>query len=167
MDLSNYPLAELMRIKVKRFEQAMKVVEEKAAILKREQKLLKQEEEERDKVLQHKNDKLQQLRDALDRGERTDKIRQIKVYMDVVKEKLVEKERKVEEQKKQVKDAEKQLDLARKEMMKKQKELEKLKIHKKEWQKEMRFWTARKEGLEQDELGSQRHIIRKKQKKNP
>jgi hypothetical protein len=165
MDISNYPLAELVKIKIKRFEQALKLVEEKTALLKREEQILFKLEDEKNTVLKHKEDKLKQLREALDAGIRTDKIQQIKVYLDIVKEKLQEKEKKVEDQKKQVREAQHQLDLAKKDLFSKKKDVEKLEIHKKEWEKEFNFWSARQEEVEQDELGSVRDVIKKKEQK--
>jgi hypothetical protein len=41
--------------------------------------------------------------------------------------------------------------------------LEKLDLHKKEWEKEMGYWVAQKEGVEQDEQGSATHFLRKKE----
>ncbi|MBI5346230.1 MAG: type III secretion T3S chaperone [Chlamydiae bacterium] len=163
MDISNYPLAQLMKIKDKRFEQALKIVEEKTAILKREEQVLFKLEDEKNQVLKHKDEKLAQLREALDSGESTDKIRQMKTYLDVVKEKLKEKEKKVNDQKKNVIEAQNQLDIAKKNLLARKKDVEKLQIHKKEWEKEFKFWANKQEEIEQDELGSIRHVIKKKE----
>lgn len=162
MDTINYPLEELVKIKQKRFEQAVKLVEEKKLILKREQDTLKNIEKERDEVLKHKEDKLKQLRDALDSGESTDKIRQKKDYYKVVQEKLEEKEKKVKNQKKIVDAAEVELEKARKNLIEKQKDIEKLAIHKKQWEKEMKYFQEQKQDLLQDEIGSVKHIMKKK-----
>ncbi len=162
MDTINYPLEELVKIKQKRFEQAIKLVEEKKAILKRELDILKNLEKERNEVFKHKEDKLKQLREALDSGESTDKIRQKKDYYKVVQENLIEKEKKVKNQQKHVNEAQNELVKARKNLIDKQKDIEKLDIHKKEWEKEMKFFQSQKEQILLDEIGSVKFVIKKK-----
>lgn len=162
MDTINYPLEELVKIKQKRFEQAVKLVEEKKIILKREQDTLKNLEKDRNEVLKHKEEKLKQLREALDSGESTDKIRQKKDYYKIVQENLIEKEKKVKNQEKNVNAAEKELEIARKNLMDKQKDIEKLEIHRKQWEKEMKYFQNQKEEVFQDEIGSVKHIMKKK-----
>jgi len=93
MNPLNYPLEQLMTIKQNRFEQAQKTLEEKKEILAQEERKLKKLEDERDEVLKHKQAKLDQLRAALDKGERTDKLQQMKVYLKVVEENLQIKKR--------------------------------------------------------------------------
>lgn len=159
----NYPLEQLLTIKKNRFAQALKILEEKKEILLKEEKKLKKVEAERDEVLNHKKEKLNQLREELDEGTTTDKIQQMKQYLEVVDDKLVIKQKKVDQQKEAVVAAEKQVELAKQEMFQKQKDLEKLKSHKKEWQKEVKFWSARQQGILQDELGSAQYITRKKE----
>ena len=78
--------------------------------------------------MEHKIAKLEQLRKELDEGTTTDKIQQSKVYLKVVDEKLLGKEKKVVEQQKQVDVAQKQVDLATDDLFKKKKDLDK-KIH--------------------------------------
>ncbi len=165
MNSANYPLEQLMVIKKNRYDQALKTLEEKKAILLQEEENLKRVEEERDQVLQHKNAKLQQLRQSLDEGTTTDKIQQMKNYLKVVDEKLVLKEKKVADQKKIVKFANDQVEMAKEDLFQKLKDVEKLEIHKKEWEKEIRHWTDKKEALEQDELGSTSDTLRKKEQK--
>ncbi|MBX9744167.1 MAG: hypothetical protein K2X08_03030 [Chlamydiales bacterium] len=99
-DSSSYPLEQLMNIKRNRFDQAVKILEEKKALLDKAKLKLYDVMRERDEVLSHKKNKLQQLRNALDEGTTTDKIEQMKLYMKVVDQQLAEKEKKVTEQKK-------------------------------------------------------------------
>lgn len=165
MDTINYPLEDLVKIKQKRFEQAVKLVEEKKLLLKREQDILKTLEKERNKVFKHKEDKLKQLREALDKGESTSKIRQKKDYYKTVQENLKEKEKKVKNQEKNVNEAQKELEKARKNLFEKQKDIEKLKIHRKQWEKEMKYFQTQKEQLLHDEIGSIKHIMKKKERK--
>jgi flagellar biosynthesis chaperone FliJ len=159
----SYPLEQLMAIKKTRFDQAVKTLEEKKAILEKAYEKLYDLTQEKNKVAQHKADKLQQLRDALDEGTTTDKIQQMKVYLKTVDEKLAEKQKKVTDQQKVVDLAQKQVDLATEDLFQKKKDLEKLEMHKKEWEKEVHYWTTQKEAVEHDEQGSATHTIRKKE----
>jgi flagellar biosynthesis chaperone FliJ len=164
-DPLNYPLEQLMTIKKNRFDQAVKTLEGKKAILEKAYEILYDLTQERDEVLQHKTAKLTQLRQALDEGLSTDKLQQMKVYMKIVDEKLAEKNKKVAAQQKQVDLAQKQVDLATDELFQRKKDLEKMEIHKKEWEKEVHYWTERKEAVEHDELGSAMFQIRKEEAK--
>ena len=46
-------------------------------------------------------------------------------------------------------------------MLKKQQDIEKLKLHRKEWDKEMKTIEVYEEGLENDELGTAMHTSKK------
>ncbi|OGN65072.1 MAG: hypothetical protein A3E80_00185 [Chlamydiae bacterium RIFCSPHIGHO2_12_FULL_49_9] len=157
----SYPLEQMMEIKKTRFDQAVKTLEEKKAILEKAYEKLYDLTEERNIVAKHKADKLAQLRDALDEGTSTDKIQQMKVYIKTVDEKLAERQKKVAEQQKLVDLAQKQVDLATEDLFQKKKDLEKLEMHKQEWEKEVRYWTEQKEAALHDEQGSATHTIRK------
>ena len=158
-----YPLEQLMIIKKNRFDQAVKTLEIKKEMLEKAYEKLYDLTQERDKVLVHKRAKLSQLRESLDEGTTTDKIQQMKYYLKTVDERLAEREKKVEGQQKQVDLAQKQVDLATDELFQRKKDLEKLEIHKKEWEKEVRYWTEQKEAVEQDEQGAATHSLRKKE----
>jgi len=158
-----YPLEQLMTIKKNRFDQAVKTLEAKKLLLEQAIAKCDAAKKERDEMMAHKIAKLTQLREALDSGTSTDKIQQMKVYLKLVDEKVAEKERKVLDAQKAVDQAQKQVDLATEEMFQRKKDLEKLEMHKEEWEKEMRYWTERKEGAEQDEQGSATHTLRKRQ----
>ena len=67
-------------------------------------------------------------------------------------------------QEKKVKEAEEEVEIARKDLIKKQHDVEKLKIHRKEWDKEMRALEEFELAKENDELGSAIHSVRKKQR---
>ncbi len=162
--MAEYPLEQLVIIKQKKLEESEKVLREKKnALLKEEEKLAKVEEE-RNKVKEHKVAKLQQLREALDQGARSDKIIQMKQYLKVVDEQLKTKEHRVKEQKKLVEAAEKQVEAARQDFLKKQRDVEKLGIHRKDWDKEMAREMERKEAIEGDEMGSSMFIMKKKKR---
>jgi flagellar biosynthesis chaperone FliJ len=159
----NYPLEQLMTIKKNRFDQAVKTLEEKKAILEKAYEILYDLTQERDEVLRHKTEKLTQLRQALDEGLPTNKLQQMKVYLQVVDEQLAAKNKKVATQQQQVDLAQKQVDLATDDLFQKKRDLEKMELHKKEWEKEVHHWTERKEAVEHDELGSATFQIRKRE----
>lgn len=149
-----YPLGDVLLVKKKRVEAAEAVLKEKQEILAKEEKILQERKAARDKVKQHQEDKLAQLRHELDHTTTTDKIEQMRAYLKVVKEKLAIEEKKVTEQQQQVDLAQKNVDAARLELQKKRLEVDKLETHKKDWLKE---WAKEQEiilGREQDELGS-------------
>lgn len=149
-----YPLKQVIEVKQRRVDEAEKVVKEKLLALTQEQKKLADREAERDKVKDHKKDKLQQLRDTLDKGCHTTEIQQMKAYLKLVDEKLKVEEKKVQDQKELVKTAEKNLEAAKAELQRKRQEVDKLLMHKKDWEKEKRKELEIIEAREQDELGS-------------
>lgn len=149
-----YPLEQVLEVKKKRVEEAEKVVAEKKKQLEREQEKLKRAELERDKVKEHYRAKLKQLRDALDTGTTTDKIQQMRQYLEVVEEKLAQEEDKVRKQKLAVEQAEVDLKNAQEAWKQCLKEVDKLQEHRKMWLKEMNIEAERELAKEQDELGS-------------
>lgn len=159
----NYPLEQMISIKKNRFDAAVKVLEEKKALLEKAYELLYDLTQEKDKVLKHKTDKLEQLRAELDAGAPSEKILQAKVYLKTVEEKLAEKIKKVAAQQKVVDAAQKQVDVATDDLFQKKKDLEKLEMHKAEWEKEMRYWVLQKEEVEHDDQGSTTHQLRKRE----
>jgi flagellar biosynthesis chaperone FliJ len=159
-----YPLKQIIEVKQRRVEDAEKVVREKQLALTKEQQKLAEREAERDKVKNHKKEKLNQLRETMDQGTTSPKIQQMKVYLKVVDEKLKVEEKKVKDQKEQVATAEKNLEQAKLDLHRKRQEVEKLLIHKKDWEKEMRRELEIIEGREQDELGSIIHIVQQRRR---
>ncbi len=157
-----YPLEQLMLIKKNRFDQAVKTLEEKRELLAKAHEVLYKVTAEKDVVLQHKQDKLTQLRTSLDEGTTTDKIQQMKVYLKVVDEKLVAAEKKVTEAQTKVDTAQKQVDAATQEVFQRKKDVEKLGMHKVEWEKEAQYEITQKEASEHDEQGSSTYTTRKR-----
>lgn len=149
-----YPLKQIIEVKQRRVEDAEKVVQEKKQALEKEKQKLAEREAERDKVKNHKKDKLKQLRDTMDAGTTSPKIQQMKAYLKVVDEKVKIEEKKVKDQEEQVKVAQKNLDIATEDLRKKRQDVDKLLTHKKDWEKEMRRELEVIEGREQDELGN-------------
>ncbi|MBI3237191.1 MAG: type III secretion T3S chaperone [Chlamydiales bacterium] len=162
-----YPLEQLVLIKQKKLDEAEKVLKEKKEALLKEEEKLSIVEKERDKVKEHRMAKLTQLREKLDAGTPTDKIQQMKYYLKVVDEQLKIKEQKVREQQKHVDAAKNALEAARLDFMKKQQDVEKLNLHRKEWEKEIKLELERIEATENDELGSAMHTRRKKRPQRP
>lgn len=154
MTSAQYPLEQLTLIKKKKLEEAEKILQEKKEFLLKEEVKLKQVEKERDKVKEHKIDKLTQLRAELDTGTTSGKIQQMKNYLKEVDEKFKQKESKVKEQKKQVDSATQSVETARQDMLKKQQSVEKMRLHKEEWRKEQKMHEEHLEALENDEMGT-------------
>lgn len=154
-----YPLTQIIEVKQRRVDEAEKVVKEKQLALTKEQQKLAEREAERDKVKNHKKDKLDQLRETLDKEMTSPKVQQMKVYLKLVDEKLKVEEKKVKDQKEQVATAEKNLEQAKLDLQRKRQEVDKLLIHKKDWEKEMRREQEIIEGREQDELGTIIHTV--------
>ncbi|MFZ0564618.1 MAG: flagellar FliJ family protein [Chlamydiales bacterium] len=152
-DKLKYPLEQVLEVKRDRVEKAERVVEERKRALQIEENKLKKVEKERDKVLNHHNDKLAQMRQAFDEGTTSEEILQMKRYLKVVKEQLAKEEEKVREQKKQVHQAERKLEEAKKDLHRKRIEEEKIKTHKEEWLKEAKAHIKREEAKEHDEIG--------------
>lgn len=159
--MPRYPLKQLAEIKQKNLETAEITLRDKKRILEQEQTSLTKKEKERDVVKEHRIDKLQQLRDHMDEGAVPHKVEQMKQYLKLVDEKLVVKQQVVVEQKKKVKLAEEEVDKARKELIECQQDVEKMRLHRKEWDREMHLIEEQKEGIEMDEIGSAGHERKK------
>ena len=158
-----YPLEEIAQIKQKRLEEAEKLLKEKKRLLDVEMEKLKKAEEKRDLVKKHRKDKLTKFLDELNEGTTSDKISTHERYLKkVVDEELKTEEKKVADQAKVVKKAEEEVEKARKERLKKNQDVEKLKLHKKEWEKEALAEGLKVEASETDELGSTAHSMRKR-----
>jgi chromosome segregation ATPase len=160
-----YPLSQLITIKKTRYDQAIKILTEKKQILAKEQEKLQKVKSQRDKVLEHKKDKLHQIQQEWEHGTTSDKIKQMDTYVQVVDERLTECEKKVQQQQQIVENAQQQVAIAKKELFARQKDVDKLEIHKKEWEKEVKYWTEQQATIEHDELGSAQYTMRKQQKK--
>lgn len=162
-----YPLDQLILIKQRRLEEAEKILEQKRRLLAQEEDKLLSLEKVRDEVKDHRDSKLQQFRETIDQGSTTDKIQQMRQYLKLVTEKLNVEEKKVEDQQKIVTNVKKQVEDARQDLFKKQKDVEKLKIHEKEWKKEMAHLTQLEEEALTDEMGSAMFVIKKAKKEDP
>jgi hypothetical protein len=151
----DYPLAQVLEIKKRRVDEAEKLVREKRELLKKEQEKLLEAEKQRDEAKDHQQAKLQQLRDYIDTdGMNPDKVLQMKVYLELVKEKLAVEEQKVLKQKENVQTAEKNLEDAIEAKRQRIFEVDKIKMHREEWEKEMRKELELKEAGEMDEIGN-------------
>lgn len=159
-----YPLEQLVLIKQKKLEEAEKVLRDKKHLLEEEERKLKACEKERDKVKEHRIAKLTQLREKMDEGARPEKLQQMRYYLKEVDQQLTAKEKKVADQKKNVENAKKNVEIARADFLKKQQDVEKLRLHRKEWDKELKTYLEQKEGIETDEMGSALHTRKKKKR---
>lgn len=157
-----YPLKQVLEVKVRRVEEAERVVTEKKKALELEKEKLKQREADKEKAINHHLAKLTQLRQSLDEGTTTDKIMQMKAYLKVAKERVKVEEKKVKDQQDQVEIAQKNLNEAENNLRLKRKEVDKLEFHKKDWLKEMKREEEIAEGREQDEIGTVIHSSKKR-----
>lgn len=164
MTLPEYPLEQVLDVKKRRVEEAERVVDQRKKELQREEDNLKKCEKERDKVLEHKNAKLAQLREALDEGTTSEDVIAAERYLEIVKEDLVKEEEKVKAQEKVVETAKQALEKAKKELEEKRREVDKILEHKALWVKETKKEQAVQEAIQQDEIGQVMHQSRKRKK---
>ena len=157
-----YPLEQIIKVKQRRVEEQEKVVKQKEELLQKEKEKLVEREAARDKAKQHQIDKLIQLRAELDQETSSEKVTQMKNYLNVAKEKLAIEEKKVKDQQAQVEQAEKVLEAEKEVLRQKRQEVDKLKNHKIDWTKEARKELDIIEGREQDELGSTSYLTHKR-----
>lgn len=160
-----YPLKQVLEVKKKRVDDAEKVVIERRLAVEREEEKLKQREADRNKVKEHHQAKLTQLREELDRGTTTDKIQQMKAYIKVVQENLKNEEKKVKEQKEQVDIAKQNLELAIKDLALRRLEVDKIELHKKDWLKTLTKEMEIKEENDFNEQGSVIYSMKQKERK--
>ncbi len=163
MAKKDYPLQQILEIKRKRVEDAEQVVRLKQHALDAEKEKLEKQQAARDKVKQHRMDKLTQLRAELDHGTTSPKIQQMKAYLKVVEEKLKVEEKKVNDQQVKVDAAAKELEDAKHHLFLKRQEVEKIQTHRGDWEKEMRKEDEIIDGREQDEMGTIIHGARRRE----
>lgn len=163
MARKDYPLIQVLEIKLRRVDAAEQVVREKKEILAQEETRLKERIAERDKVKNHHHDKLTQLREELDQvqGTNSPTIQQMKVYIKVVQEKLVSENKKVDEQKKKVEAAEKDLEDAKLLLKQRRLEVDKVQTHREMWEKIQNREDEIKQENVMDELGTLTFSARK------
>ena len=162
MSQSEYPLEQVTLIKQKKLDEAEKILKERKLVLDKEKDKLVTLEKDRDTVKKHRDEKLQQLREKLDEGTTSDKIQQMRLYLKEVDEKLKLRETKVKDQKKIVDAAEKKVEEARQDMLKRQQDMEKMRLHRNEWEKEVKILEEQKEAKEMDETGSALYSSKKR-----
>lgn len=149
-----YPLEQIITVKIRRVEEQEKVVKLKEKLLEQEKEKLRAREADRDKAKSHHYDKLVQLREEMDHSTTSDKIQQMKNYLNVAKEKLAIEEKKVKDQMALVEQAKEALRVEVDLLKIKRQEVDKLNSHKKDWLAEAKKELEIVEGREQDELGS-------------
>jgi hypothetical protein len=157
-----YPLEEIEQIKKKRLEEAEKSLQEKKQFLEKEQKKLDQYTKELELIKQHKIDKIRQMMDEMEKGTTSDQIMIKERYLKVVvEEKLKREHAKVVEQKKEVNKAVDEVEKARILLEQRRQDVEKLRLHREDWEVEMRRLEAAEENKETDEIGTTMHTARK------
>lgn len=160
-----YPLEQIALIKAKRLEESEKILKQKKELLEQEYKKLEETKKKLEKVKKHRDEKMAQFEKELDEGTTSDKVEIHDRYIkNVVNEELKIEKNKVETQKKAVKVAEHAVEEARKDYLKKNMDVEKLKIHKEEWKKEVAVELSREEIADNDELGSNIHTLKNRNK---
>lgn len=158
-----YPLEKVLDVKRKRVEEAERALQRKREELAKEEEKLRAAEEAKRKVEEHRDAKLAQLRYEMDHGTTSPKIQQMKVYLKVVAERLLNEEKKVKKQEEQVEIAKKNVRIAEEELRRRRQEVDKLESHRKDWVAEMRRELAILEEKEQDEMGSVMFLTRRLQ----
>ncbi len=162
MKKPKYPLEEIEQIKKKRLEEAEKSLQEKKQFLEKEQKKLDQYTKELELIKQHKIDKIRQMMDEMEKGTTSDQIMIKERYLKVVvEEKLKREHAKVVEQQKEVKKAVDEVEKARVLLEQRRQDVEKLRLHREDWEVEMRRLEAAEENKETDEIGTTIHTARK------
>jgi flagellar biosynthesis chaperone FliJ len=158
-----YPLEQVAVIKQKRLEEAEKLLKEKKEALTKEETNLTNAIAKRDKVLEHKKEKIRKHLEEMEAGTTSDKIQLAERYIKkVVEEDLKREEKKVKDQREVVKKAQKAVEDARELRLKKNQEVEKMRLHRKEWEKEQTVIEMQEENLEMDELGSSMFVRKRK-----
>ena len=162
MKKPKYPLEEIEQIKKKRLEEAEKSLQEKKQFLEKEQKKLDQYTKELELIKQHKIDKIRQMMDEMEKGTTSDQIMIKERYLKVVvEEKLKREHAKVVEQKKEVNKAVDEVEKARILLEQRRQDVEKLRLHREDWEVEMRSLEAAEENKDTDEIGTTMHTARK------
>lgn len=150
----DYPLEEVLKVKKRRVEEAEHQLKLSREALKKEEEKLEACKRERDSAKEHWSEKLQQMRDEFDQGTTTDKIEQMKRYLDLTKEALAEEQKKVDAQVPHVEAAEKKVEEAREILRQRRIDVDKLETHRTSWHKEMRQEMRRAEERMEEEIGS-------------
>jgi hypothetical protein len=157
-----YPLEEIDQIKKKRFEEAEKGLQEKKEYLAKEQKKLEQYMKDLELIKQHKIEKIRQMMDEMQKGTTSDQIMLKERYLKVVvEEKLKREHAKVFEQQKEVKKAQDEVEKARVLLEQRRQDVDKLRMHREDWEQEVRKELEAFDVKETDEIGTTIHTARK------
>lgn len=162
MKKPKYPLEEIDQIKKKRFEEAEKSLQEKKEFLAKEQKKLEQYMKDLELIKQHKIEKIRQMMDEMQKGTTSDQIMLKERYLKVVvEEKLKREHAKVFEQQKEVKKAQDEVEKARVLLEQRRQDVDKLRMHREDWEQEVRKELEAFDVKETDEIGTTIHTARK------
>lgn len=162
MKKPKYPLEEIDQIKKKRFEEAEKSLKEKKEFLFKEQTKLNQYMKDLELIKQHKIDKIRQMMDEMEKGTTSDQILVKERYLKVVvEEKLRKEHQKVLQQQKEVQAAQVEVEKARVLLDQRRQDVEKLRLHREDWELEMRKELEAFDVKETDEIGTTIHTARR------
>lgn len=162
MKKPKYPLEEIDQIKKKRFEEAEKSLKEKKEFLLKEQAKLNQYMKDLELIKKHKLDKIRQMMDEMEKGTTSDQIIVKERYLKVVVEEKLKKEHlKVLEQQKEVQSAQDDVDKARILLDQRRQDVEKIRLHREDWELEVRKELEAYDVKETDEIGTTIHTARK------
>ncbi len=162
--MSKYPLQQLMEIKLRRLEEAERELTKRKEELEEEEKKLEAAKKALQEVLDHKAEKMEQMRAEMDKGTTTDKIEQMKKYLDTVEDKRKVKDDAMKKQQLEVEKAETAVEEARQNVFRKQADVEKLKMHRKEWDAEQLYLEKQEDAKQTEETGTAMHVRKKKKK---
>lgn len=159
-----YPLHQLDVIKKKRLDQAERALREKKEEERVAQEKHDKAKSDRDKALEARDNKLNLLREKMDEGAPSAKIETIRVYLKIVDETFQQKHQIYETFAERLRVAQEATEQARQEVIKKQKDQEKMKEHRKQWDKELKVLEEQEEAKLTDDIGTVR-FIKEQQKK--
>jgi len=161
----DYPLEQLILIKQKRADDALKEFLEKKKKHEQEIEKLQKAIKKKEEIEEHYEEKLHDFYASFQEGTNSLKIKRSKDYLKTVLENLKAAEEKIKEQEKVVEEANKEQKVAKKKLDQKRLEVEKLELHRKEWRQEVKTELERKLILEQDEIGGMTYSHHKRRKK--
>ena len=154
MKSKKYPLNQVAAIKKKRYDQAVSELKARKKALENEIKKLEELKQFRQKEQENVDQRLNNLREAMDEGSTSEKIKSKKASLEVGQEKLVGAKKQVDDQSEVRNKAEDDVKKATENLTRCQKDVEKLKIHEEEWTKEEKLAMKKKVADVQEEIGS-------------
>lgn len=163
--MSKYPLDQLVEIKQKRVDDALKEFLIKKKEHEKEIENLRKAEQKLQEIKDHYDQKVDEFYEDFQKGTTSVKIKRNKQYLKTVLEKVKIEKEKVKLQEQKTEEANQAKLNAKKILDQRRLEVEKLELHHKEWQKEQKELAKQKNILEQDEISGMSHDYHKRKKK--